>query len=94
MTTKSPKEVQKEDASFRKSERSNSNKCPVCFSILSKDKESLHSNVVPQYLTCQNCNLEFSPTYLTVFWFGFDAGVESSYVHLDEEEKEEKEDEA
>ena len=92
MTTKSPKEVQKEDASFRKSERSNSNKCPICFSTLNKDEKDLHSSVVPQYLTCQNCNLEFTSTYLTTFWFGFDVGVDSSYIWSESDE--EKEDES
>ena len=81
MTLPSAKEIQKKDANFKKSERSNRKKCPVCFSSLKEEEQGLYNMV--QYSTCQNCNLEFSPTYLSVFWLGFDSGVDATVINWD-----------
>lgn len=86
MTLPSAKEIQKEDANFRKSERSNRKKCPVCFSSLKEEAQR-----PPDDFHCYSCNLIFTLSYLSVFWLGFDSGVDATVCNWNIDEGEEKE---
>ena len=72
----SPLDIQKEQTKFISKERANKKKCPICFSLMQEE-----ACRPPDDLHCYNCNLTFSQTYLNVFWFGFEVGVDATLTN-------------
>ena len=76
----SPRDIQQDEAKFISGERVNRNKCPVCFSSLKKE---YNLSLGQTEFGCSLCNLTFTETYLNVFWFGFEVGVDATVTHPD-----------
>ncbi|KKM82991.1 hypothetical protein LCGC14_1313960 [marine sediment metagenome] len=74
----SPRDIQKDEAKFISGERVNRKKCPICFSSL---KEEYNLNIGQTEFHCSFCKLNFNQTYLNVFWFGFEVGVDATVTH-------------
>ena len=72
----SPRDIQRGEAKFISGERANRKKCPICFSLMKEE-----DCIATDELHCHFCNLTFNETYLNVFWFGFEVGVDATVTH-------------
>ncbi len=72
----SPRDIQQDEAKFISGERANRKKCPICFSLMKEE-----DCIATDELHCHFCNLTFNETYLNVFWFGFEGGVDATVTH-------------
>ncbi len=70
----SPRDIQKEQIKFLSDERVDRTKSSICFSTTKKAE--VYKEDDDRF--CKKCNLTFSQTYLNVFWFGFETGVDSA----------------